>query len=190
MRLRAPCRSISCSHIQCFDATSYLQLQEQGPQWICPICNKSATFDNLAIDEYAKDILDNTSESTEQVTIEPDGQWRAQGSDEPELKRPRYSNGASRNILDLDDDDIVPLDDHSSSALSARNTQTPNRSMLSTPAPTSGNGYGSNAKKRPSEVIDLTLSDDDDEPIVRAPKRQNFGTSSSSTLGFTPAYQY
>lgn len=51
MRLKTPCRSISCSHVQCFDATSYLQLQEQGPQWVCPICNKSATYDQLAIDE-------------------------------------------------------------------------------------------------------------------------------------------
>jgi len=51
MRLQLPCRGISCSHIQCFDATSYLQLQEQGPQWLCPICNKSTPFDQLAVDE-------------------------------------------------------------------------------------------------------------------------------------------
>jgi E3 SUMO-protein ligase PIAS1 len=51
MRLSNPCRAVSCSHIQCFDATSYLQLQEQGPQWLCPICNKPAPFDQLAIDE-------------------------------------------------------------------------------------------------------------------------------------------
>lgn len=51
MRLDIPCRGISCTHIQCFDAGSYLQLQEQGPQWICPICNKSAPFEQLAVDE-------------------------------------------------------------------------------------------------------------------------------------------
>lgn len=51
MRLQVPCRSHFCTHIQCFDATSYLQLQEQGPQWLCPICNKSATFESLAVDE-------------------------------------------------------------------------------------------------------------------------------------------
>lgn len=50
MRLEVPCRSLSCTHLQCFDATSYLQLQEQGPQWLCPICNKSAPFDQLAVD--------------------------------------------------------------------------------------------------------------------------------------------
>jgi E3 SUMO-protein ligase PIAS1 len=51
MRLSVPCRGISCRHISCFDAVSYLQLQEQGPQWLCPICNKPAPFDQLAIDE-------------------------------------------------------------------------------------------------------------------------------------------
>jgi E3 SUMO-protein ligase PIAS1 len=51
MRLKVPCRGLGCNHIQCFDATSYLQLQEQGPQWICPICNKPAPYDQLAIDE-------------------------------------------------------------------------------------------------------------------------------------------
>lgn len=51
MRLDTPCRSISCTHVQCFDATSYLQLQEQGPQWLCPICNNSAPYEHLAVDE-------------------------------------------------------------------------------------------------------------------------------------------
>jgi E3 SUMO-protein ligase PIAS1 len=51
MRMEVPCRSHLCTHIQCFDATSYLQLQEQGPQWLCPICNKSAPYETLAVDE-------------------------------------------------------------------------------------------------------------------------------------------
>ncbi|ORY69539.1 PINIT domain-containing protein [Pseudomassariella vexata] len=190
MRLRIPCRSVSCSHIQCFDGTSYLQLQEQGPQWVCPICNKSAPFDSLAIDEYAKDILDNTSESTEQVTIEPDGQWRKQSTAEPEPKKPRHS-GVTASVIDDDDDDVVPLDDFS--VISMRNTQTPSRSMLGTPAsmsvnggPTSANGSSSGTRKRPAEIIDLTLSDDDDEPIIRAPKRQNPGPTPTPSAAPAP----
>ena len=49
--LKRPCRGLSCTHIQCFDALSYLQLQEQGPQWLCPICNNPAPFEQLAVDE-------------------------------------------------------------------------------------------------------------------------------------------
>ena len=51
LRIDLPCRSTSCRHNQCFDATSYLQLQEQGPTWLCPICNNPAPFANLAVDE-------------------------------------------------------------------------------------------------------------------------------------------
>ncbi|KAK8138925.1 hypothetical protein PG984_002305 [Apiospora sp. TS-2023a] len=186
-RLRAPCRSSACNHVQCFDATSYLQLQEQGPQWICPICNKSATFENLAIDQYVKDILDHTSESTEQVTIEPDGQWRAQASSEPEPKRPRYSSGVNASVIDDDDDEVVPLD--SFSLQSARNTQTPNQSLFGTPGSVQGNGPPSASRKRPAEVIDLTLSDDEDDEPVRAPKRQNQGQTPSLGPNI-PKFQY
>lgn len=175
-RLRAPCRSVSCNHIQCFDATSYLQLQEQGPQWVCPVCSKPANFENLALDDYVGEILENTSESTEQVTIEPDGQWKTQSAGEPEppKARKRSSLGtATARIID-DDDDVVALDDIS--VPSARQAQTPIHSMLSTPAPASANGSASGSRKRTSEVIDLTLSDDDDMP-ARAPKRQNAGAT-------------
>jgi E3 SUMO-protein ligase PIAS1 len=51
MRLVTPCRATTCTHVQCFDATSYLQLQQQGPQWLCPVCSKSAPYERLAIDE-------------------------------------------------------------------------------------------------------------------------------------------
>lgn len=51
MRLKDPARGLKCKHVQCFDITSYLQLQEQGPQWMCPICNTQCLFDHLAIDE-------------------------------------------------------------------------------------------------------------------------------------------
>lgn len=51
MRLDTPCRATTCTHVQCFDACSYLQLQQQGPQWLCPVCSKPAPFDRLAVDE-------------------------------------------------------------------------------------------------------------------------------------------
>ena len=51
MRLDVPVRGTKCTHLQCFDITSYLQLQEQGPQWSCPVCSKSTPFEQLAVDE-------------------------------------------------------------------------------------------------------------------------------------------
>lgn len=57
MRLDVPCRGTRCSHIQCFDSTSYLQLQEQGPQWSCPICSNPVPFEQLAVDELSVHLL-------------------------------------------------------------------------------------------------------------------------------------
>lgn len=46
-------RSSTCSHLQCFDASLYLQMNERKPTWNCPVCDKPAIYDNLVIDGYA-----------------------------------------------------------------------------------------------------------------------------------------
>lgn len=50
MKMSIPCRSSTCSHLQCFDANLYLQMNERKPTWICPVCDKPAVYDNLVID--------------------------------------------------------------------------------------------------------------------------------------------
>lgn len=50
LRIDVPCRSTICTHNQCFDASSFLQLQEQAPTWTCPVCNKMVSFEALEID--------------------------------------------------------------------------------------------------------------------------------------------
>lgn len=186
MRLNVPCRGSKCTHIQCFDATSYLQLQEQGPQWLCPICNKSAPFDQLAVDEYVKDILEKTSKNLESVTIEPDGHWTAK-SVEDDRHGHNQTNG---NGLDDDDDDDLEISEIS--IVGGRRFDTPKNAASSTGTPVSTGrnstslgprGIASTSSKRPAApVIDLTLSsdDEDDEPVQRPTKRQN-----TSTNGFS-----
>ncbi|KAK2605311.1 hypothetical protein N8I77_008159 [Diaporthe amygdali] len=185
MRLVTPCRATTCTHVQCFDATSYLQLQQQGPQWLCPVCSKSAPYERLAIDEYVRDILDRTSRSVEQVDIEPNGQWKAHGSVEEEVE-PEPEHEA----LAIDDDDLVISE---ISYVGNRGTNTPNTlaPTTSTPTPvTAASREGSSmprsgGNKRPhAEVIDLTLSDDEDAPQPPRKKAQyGAGSAYSSYLG-------
>lgn len=52
MKMSLPCRASTCSHLQCFDASLYLQMNERKPTWNCPVCDKAAIFDNLVIDGY------------------------------------------------------------------------------------------------------------------------------------------
>ncbi|KAG7403756.1 E3 SUMO-protein ligase pli1 [Fusarium oxysporum f. sp. rapae] len=72
-----PCRGLSCKHLQCFDATTYIQLQEQSPQWECPICYIYVPFDVLAVDGYMENILHEMPKSQERVTIDANGKWHA-----------------------------------------------------------------------------------------------------------------
>ncbi|KXJ97544.1 PINIT domain-domain-containing protein [Microdochium bolleyi] len=189
-RLRTPCRGMSCKHITCFDATSYLQLQEQGPQWLCPLCNASAPFNSLAVDEYAREILEQTSESEEQVTIEPDGSWRPQGSDHG-----TRSNGYADSSAKVEDDDDLLIMSAPSFNGFVDSFGTPIRQLTTdTSTPTGGSREPvapprSGGTKRTAEVIDLTLSSDDEEPVARPAKRQNLGTEQHmSSLPFPSDY--
>lgn len=168
-RINTPCRSIVCTHNQCFDAYSFLDLQTQAPTWTCPICSKNVTFDNLAVDQYMQDILQKTNSSAEQVTVEPDGRWSVTGSD-------NSRSGAGDDDDDEDSDDCVDITEQrlSGSFVKKETPATPYSFSISPPAPSPLANQRS-ATKRRSEVIDLTLSDDE-QP---APKRQ--ATSAAHT---------
>lgn len=175
-RIATPCRSISCAHNQCFDAASYLMLQEQAPQWSCPLCNRSAPFSSLTIDLYVDNILKSTSSSTEQVTIEPDGSWHQQRQADTPNKP--HNNPTPDN----DDDELIEIRDDRIASLQADTRS----SMLGSTPPISSREPSSvpsapRSNKRPiSEVIDLTNSDDEDEPPQKMIKRPSMSSLSSS----------
>nr|XP_042706627.1 E3 SUMO-protein ligase PIAS2 isoform X1 [Chrysemys picta bellii] len=52
MRLTIPCRAVTCTHLQCFDAALYLQMNEKKPTWICPVCDKKAAYESLILDGF------------------------------------------------------------------------------------------------------------------------------------------
>ncbi|KAF2463751.1 uncharacterized protein BDR25DRAFT_244893 [Lindgomyces ingoldianus] len=174
LRITIPCRSNLCNHNQCFDAASFLQLQEQAPTWQCPVCNKTVSFEGLAVDQYVQEILDSVPKGTDQVTIEPNGDWSNGNKTEPQP----YRNGSTAAHEDNSDDELVEIPDYRVSAIKSEAIYTPLSMAQTTPlssreastAPRTG-------QKRTSEVIDLTLSDDD-EPS-RPAKKVAYHTPSS-----------
>lgn len=151
MRITLPVRSSHCTHNQCFDGAMFLQLQEQAPQWSCPVCTKSVPFESLCIDKYFEDILGKTSRNIEKVDIEPSGEWRVIQEEESQ------PNG--RASYDDDFDDLVEV-------------TAPKPSVAPSPTPAASATPAPHGTKRPQgAVIDLTLSDDEDEqpprPAVR-----------------------
>jgi hypothetical protein len=60
-RLNTPCRSINCSHLQCFDYECYIELNKKGrslSQYICPICKEGANPSKLYVDAIWIFLLD------------------------------------------------------------------------------------------------------------------------------------
>ncbi|XP_018099923.1 protein inhibitor of activated STAT 2 L homeolog isoform X3 [Xenopus laevis] len=74
MRLSIPCRAVTCSHLQCFDAALYLQMNEKKPTWICPVCDKKATYESLIIDGLFMEILNQCSD-VDEIKFQQDGSW-------------------------------------------------------------------------------------------------------------------
>ncbi|CAF9943477.1 MAG: SUMO ligase siz1 [Alectoria fallacina] len=189
LRIDVPCRSSVCSHNQCFDASSFLQLQEQAPTWTCPVCNKAATYEHLQVDQYVAEILKSTPMSVDQVTIEPNGRWSQTTGCSPS---PRTSNGRNSNDGEEDLVEIRDLPRLASVKLEVSREpgfmRTPpissrEQSTSSAPLPPSS------IKRSAGQVVDLTLSSDEDEDPPRGPKRQQLVHKSSSSLARLPGLE-
>ncbi|XP_071208145.1 E3 SUMO-protein ligase PIAS2-like isoform X3 [Salvelinus alpinus] len=74
MRLTVPCRAVTCSHLQCFDAALYLQMNEKKPTWVCPVCDKKAPYESLIIDGLFMEILNDCSD-VDEIKFQEDGTW-------------------------------------------------------------------------------------------------------------------
>jgi len=113
--------------------------------------------------------------STEQVTIEPNGKWSH--VNENQTSR----SGATSKYDDEDSDDLVEISDYRVASLKTEASNTP-LSLARTP-PLSSREASTVASaprtgsKRASDVIDLTLSDDDEPP--RPAKKVAYNTPNS-----------
>uniref|UniRef100_A0A914CHJ6 Probable NADH dehydrogenase [ubiquinone] iron-sulfur protein 7, mitochondrial n=1 Tax=Acrobeloides nanus TaxID=290746 RepID=A0A914CHJ6_9BILA len=75
-RIKIPARSVECEHLQCFDLTNYLMMNEKRPGWKCAICDKNAHFSKLIIDEYYEKLISDVPSNTDDVELMRDGTWR------------------------------------------------------------------------------------------------------------------
>ncbi|XP_025203451.1 E3 SUMO-protein ligase PIAS1-like [Melanaphis sacchari] len=113
LRMKLPARGIGCTHLQCFDAIHFLQMNEQKPMWLCPLCKKRIKFKNMEIDEYFLKIIENPnlSEECENIVLSKDGTWTEKKINAVSNNL-RTNNCESTNIgviilSDSEDDDII-----------------------------------------------------------------------------------
>ncbi|XP_065139318.1 E3 SUMO-protein ligase PIAS1 [Paramisgurnus dabryanus] len=101
MRLTIPCRSLTCSHLQCFDATLYIQMNEKKPTWVCPVCDKKAPYEHLIIDGLFMEILSSCVDCDE-IQFKEDGNWAPMRSKKVVQEVSASSNGiddSCRSVL-------------------------------------------------------------------------------------------
>ncbi|KAI9340028.1 hypothetical protein DFJ73DRAFT_845778 [Zopfochytrium polystomum] len=140
-RIQTPTRGRSCKHSQCFDLDYYLQMNNTHPTWTCPVCSKHATWENLVVDKFFDEILRAATSSADYETaeIDPNGMWH--------LKQPAESAESSRSPS--------PLGGFAKH-LHAETVAVEESSRDS-------------AQRRPVDVIDLTLSDEEEVTVVPLP---------------------
>uniref|UniRef100_A0A182P5Y2 Protein inhibitor of activated STAT n=1 Tax=Anopheles epiroticus TaxID=199890 RepID=A0A182P5Y2_9DIPT len=167
MRMSTPCRSSTCSHLQCFDASLYLQMNERKPTWNCPVCDKPAVYNNLVIDGYFQEVLASTKLSRDdtEIQLHNDGSWstRVKLNDSDDGSP---SKGVQKVEVISDDVELITTDPPKPSIVS----QT---SVISTNEPTS--------TTTSSETVDLTLSDSDDDVPAKRKKPNNNRTNGTGS---------
>merc|ERR1712241_426316 len=110
MRMRVPCRPQCCSHLQCFDAATFLQMNERKPTWNCPVCDSEANYSDLLIDGYFQEVLESKDlpEDENDIILEADGTWKPVPKEEEEAKKEEAKKKADENevdCIDLSDDE-------------------------------------------------------------------------------------
>ncbi|XP_008400469.1 E3 SUMO-protein ligase PIAS2 isoform X2 [Poecilia reticulata] len=106
MRLTVPCRAVTCSHLQCFDAALYLQMNEKKPTWICPVCDKKADYENLIIDGLFLEILNDCSD-VDEIKFQEDGTWCPMRPKKDPFKFSVHSVGKEESTTPLHQSSVV-----------------------------------------------------------------------------------
>jgi hypothetical protein len=100
-RIELPGRGVHCEHLQCVDATYFLKINSRRETWLCPICNKHNSVDELRLDGWMASVLAEAEPDVNDIEINADGTWVAVADDEltasaardESRKRRRVGNG-------------------------------------------------------------------------------------------------
>eukprot|EP00092_Neocalanus_flemingeri_P029499 GFUD01032032.1.p1 GENE.GFUD01032032.1~~GFUD01032032.1.p1 ORF type:complete len:499 (+),score=143.08 GFUD01032032.1:143-1639(+) len=110
MRMSMPCRPTTCDHLQCFDASLFLMMNEKKPTWTCPVCDSAAKYDDLMVDGYFEEVIKapELPDEENEIILNQDGSWNPVPKDEEEERKRKEKEEEERKnavVLDLSDDD-------------------------------------------------------------------------------------
>jgi len=84
----------------------FLALNEKAGKWICPVCNKTALFDDLQIDSYTESILNSIeNENITEIIIDSHLNWTPVTSSSSSIIEQQQITSNIDDII-LDDDQM------------------------------------------------------------------------------------
>lgn len=83
-RMNLPCRGTQCGHLECFDGSLFLQMNELTPKWICPICHEIIPYQDLVVDGYFSEVLSckELPLDCKEIFVDSKGDWSPAGGKE------------------------------------------------------------------------------------------------------------
>ncbi|XP_029436264.1 LOW QUALITY PROTEIN: E3 SUMO-protein ligase PIAS3 [Rhinatrema bivittatum] len=193
MRLTVPCRAVTCTHLQCFDAALYLQMNEKKATWTCPVCDKKAPYDTLIIDGLFMEIL-NSCTDCDEIQFTEDGSWcpmKPKREKQQEVYQPSgYSSMEGSNLYTMSADtkqasegkkrvEVIDLTQESSS--DEEEPPSKKQCLVTTTASPTTTG--------PKGVLNVNLQP---SSVLRSPHMATIGSDYLSSLPipeYLPSYQ-
>ncbi|OAF68494.1 hypothetical protein A3Q56_03773 [Intoshia linei] len=74
-QIKIPARGQDCQHVQCYDLSTYVNLNADRTLWRCPICQKEAALESLHIDGYVNKLLSHVSSDVKYIWVNPEQNW-------------------------------------------------------------------------------------------------------------------
>ncbi|KAL4091989.1 hypothetical protein QTP88_026583 [Uroleucon formosanum] len=155
MRMKIPAKSIHCDHLQCFDASTFILMNEKKPTWMCPTCNKPCLYDDIQIENYFLEVVSSPTlkDCSKEIEILADGTWIVY----EENKETKTTNSTpDAKLKPIDSVDLDSDDEKSVDMKVELNPET--------------------AKRQENEnlnFVDLTISDDEEDPSKEKDKQEN-----------------
>ncbi|XP_003241678.1 E3 SUMO-protein ligase PIAS2 [Acyrthosiphon pisum] len=155
VRMEIPAKSIHCDHLQCFDASAFILMNEKKPTWMCPTCNKPCLYDDIQIQDYFLEVVSSSTldDCSKEIEFLPDGTWIVY-EENKETKTTNSTFDAKLKTIDsvnLDSDEEKSVD--KKIELNADTVKRPENENL--------------------KFVDLTLSDEEEEPPNEKYKQEN-----------------
>ncbi|XP_001950665.2 E3 SUMO-protein ligase PIAS2-like [Acyrthosiphon pisum] len=155
IRMKIPAKSIHCDHLQCFDTSTFILMNEKKPTWMCPTCNKPCLYDDIQIENYFLEVVScpTLKDCSKEIEILADGTWIVHEENKETKTKNSTPDAKLKPIdsVDLDSDEEKSIDMNVE-----LNTETVKRQ-----------------ENENFSFVDLTLSDNEEELPKEKRKQEN-----------------